>query len=174
MPTRYHPALVALHWALALLIAGALIAGTTMLDGVPNTDPAKLTSLALHMGVGVAILVLMLVRLVVRLRTAHPPQSPAGIAVFDLLAPLVHWGLYAAVIAMALSGIVLSATSGLPAAVFGSGALPATFDAFPARVVHGWLSWAVMGLIGVHILGALLHGAIAGDGVMGRMWFGGR
>lgn len=173
MPTTYHPALVVLHWLAAILIAGALIAGSRLAD-LPDTDPGRLMALRLHMAGGVAILFVMLVRLAVRLRTPHPPKSPTGIVVFDLLAPVVHWGLYAALIGMALSGIALSVASGLGAAVWGGGALPADLGAYALRQVHGLLSWAVLGLIGVHVLGALLHGAIAGDGVMSRMWFGGR
>lgn len=174
MPSRYHSALIALHWLLALLIAGALIAGGTMLEPLANTDPAKLMAFRLHMGMGVAILVLMLLRLVVRLRTPHPPVSSTGHAALDALAPVVHWGLYAAVIAMALSGIALSVSSGLAGAVWGSGAMPPDFAGNPARGVHGILANVIIVLILVHVLGALLHGVFRGQGVMGRMWFGPR
>jgi len=103
---------------------------------------------------------------------SHRPRARTGIAALDWLAPVVHWGLYAAVIAMALSGMALSVTSGLGVAVWGEGAMPADFAGTPARAVHGILSTLVLALIGLHILGALFHGAVKGDGLMGRMWFG--
>lgn len=174
MPRTYHPALIVLHWLLAVMILGALFAGTAVLAPLPNDDPAKLVSFRMHMGLGIAILVLMVVRLAVRLRTPRPPRAITGIALFDLLAPLVHWGLYATVIAMALAGVAISVSSGLGAAVWGSGPMPADFEGNSARLVHGLLAKVLMGLIGLHILGALLHGAIKGEGVMSRMWFGGR
>lgn len=176
MPSRYHSALIALHWVLAILIAGALVAGGAVLEPMANTDPDKLMAFRMHMGMGmgVAILILMVVRVAVRLRTPHPPKSSTGHAALDALAPLVHWGLYAAVIAMALSGIGLSVSSGLAGAVWGSGPMPPDFAGNPARAVHGILGSVIMGLILVHVLGALLHGVFGGQGVMGRMWFGPR
>lgn len=172
MPARYHPALVALHWLLALMLAGALIAGTTVLAPMPNSDPQKLISFRMHMGLGLTILVLMLVRLAVRLRTPHPPKAPTGVALFDALAPVVHWALYAAAIAMALSGVWLSMASGLGAAVWGGGPMPADFAGYPARAIHGVLSKLLLGLIVLHVLAVVFHGAVRGDALLARMWFG--
>lgn len=174
MPARYHPALVALHWLLALALAGALIAGSLVLAPLPNTDPAKLMSFRMHMGLGVAILVLMLVRLAVRLRTPHPPKAPTGVALFDALAPWVHRALYATAIAMALSGIALSVTSGLGAAVWADGPMPPDFAGNPARAAHGMLATLLMALIALHIAAVLVHGILKGDALLGRMWFGRR
>lgn len=174
MPARYHPALVALHWLLALALAGALIAGSLMLAPLPNADPAKLVSFRMHMGLGVAILLLMLVRLAVRLRTPHPPRAPTGVALFDALAPWVHRALYATAIAMALSGIALSVTSGLGAAVWAGGPMPADFAGNPARAAHGLLSKLLITLIALHIAAVLFHGIVKGDALLGRMWFGRR
>jgi cytochrome b561 len=38
-PTRYHPALVVLHWLLALLLIVALTMGTLVLSNLPNSSP---------------------------------------------------------------------------------------------------------------------------------------
>ena len=172
-PLRYHSALVALHWILAVFLTGALVAGNVVLGSMPNSDPAKLTSFAMHMGLGATILVLMIVRLVVRLRTAHPAPVRTGVALADRLAPVVHYAIYAVAIAMAASGMALSVASGLPDAVFGSGTLPETFAAFPQRAVHGLLSNLLIALIGLHIAAVIWHG-VRGDGIMSRMWFGPR
>ena len=172
MPARYHPALVALHWILGVMLAGALVAGATVLAPMDNADPDKLMSFRMHMGLGVVILLLMLVRLAVRLRTPHPPKSPSGVALFDALAPWVHRALYAVVVLMALSGIGLSVSSGLGAAVWGGGPMPADFAGNPFRAAHGVLSKVLMGLIALHIGAVIFHGAVKGDALLGRMWFG--
>lgn len=174
MPRRYHPVLVALHWLLAVFLIGALVAGRFVLDPLPNSDPAKLTSFAMHMGLGGVILILMLVRLVVRLTTAHPAPARTGRALADRLAPLVHWALYAAVIGMAVAGAVLSRQSGLPDAVFGDGPMPPDFSGIAARGVHGALSVVLMLLIALHVGAALWHQFVRRDGLMARMWFGSR
>jgi cytochrome b561 len=173
-PARYHPALVALHWLLALFLIGALVAGKLVLEPLANTDPDKLLSFRMHMGLGLVILVLMLVRLAVRLRTRHPAPADAGSALLNGVSVAVHWGLYAAAIAMAASGVALSVSSGLGNAVFGDGAMPADFAGNPARAVHGVLSGLLLALIVVHVAAAVWHQKVRRDGLMARMWFGPR
>jgi cytochrome b561 len=42
---RYHPALVSLHWLLAVLIVVALLMGSNILSQIPNDNPEKLFAL---------------------------------------------------------------------------------------------------------------------------------
>ncbi len=98
--TRYHILLVTLHWLLALMIIAAMAAGGLVLENIPNNDPFKLTALAGHMILGLGILLLMLIRLAVRLRTAHPPRADIGNHLLNRGADLAHWLFYIVVIAM--------------------------------------------------------------------------
>jgi cytochrome b561 len=88
--SRYHPALVVLHWAPALLIIAALALGALVMVKIPNTDPMKFEALRSHMSGGMAILVLMLIRLVIRSRSAHPDPATAGHPLLDKLAWASH------------------------------------------------------------------------------------
>ena len=74
---KYQPALVVLHWTLAWFIIASLAFGFFVLRTLPNTDPHKIDMLEWHMGLGMAILAAMLVRALVRWRTARP--APAGV-----------------------------------------------------------------------------------------------
>src|SRR6266851_1981018 len=47
--SRYHPVLVTLHWALALLIIVALAGGALKMAPMANTNPMKLEALRVHM-----------------------------------------------------------------------------------------------------------------------------
>jgi cytochrome b561 len=173
--SRYHPLLVTLHWLSAVLIIAALALGALVMVKIPNSDPMKLEALRSHMGGGVLILLLMLVRLLVRTRTAHPATASAGHPRLDRLAWVSHRSLYVAVLGMAASGIFMAIQAGLPAIVFGSGgALPADFWVFPARTVHYLISRMLMGLIALHVAGALYHTLILKDGLLKRMLFGAR
>jgi len=173
--SRYHPLLVALHWFLAVLIFAALALGALVMAKMPNTDPMKIEALRSHMAGGSAILLLMLVRLFVRTRTTHPAAASAGHPTLDRLAWLSHRLFYPAVLAMAGSGLIMALQTGLPAIVFGGeGALPADFWAFPIRTVHYVLSRLLMGLIALHVVGALYHTLILKDGLLRRMAFGRR
>lgn len=174
MPTRYHPLLVALHWLLAAFILGLLVAGTFSLAVKSNSDPAKLLSFRMHMALGVTVLFLMVLRLAVRLTTRQPPRAETGHPLLDRLARATHWALYAVAIAMASSGLALSVASGLPDAVFGGGPMPPDFADYPARQVHGFLARALMVLITLHVVAALWHQFIRGDGIFARIWFGPR
>jgi cytochrome b561 len=88
--SRYHPALVVLHWVLGFLIIAALALGALVMVKIPNTEPMKFEALRSYMGGGMAILALMLVRLVIRSRSAHPEPVTAGHPLLDRLAWLSH------------------------------------------------------------------------------------
>jgi cytochrome b561 len=174
-PSRYHPVLVALHWALTLLIIAALALGALVMARMPNSDPMKIEALRSHMAGGVLILLLMVVRLVVRMVSQHPASASTGAPSLDRLAWVSHRVFYVAVLAMAGSGIVMALQADLPSIIFGrDGALPPDFWAFPVRSVHYLVSRLLMGLIALHIAGALYHTLILRDGLLSRMLFGRR
>lgn len=174
MPTRYHPALVALHWLIAVLLLMALSAGMLVLANTPNSDPAKLEALRIHAPMGLAIGVLMLVRLGLRLTTRKPAPVPAGHPLADRIAALTHGAFYVLVLGMAASGIALGLQSGLSDALAGAAPLPDSFHAFAPRRVHGLLGTLLAALVVLHGLAALYHAVIRRDGLLRRMWFGAR
>lgn len=169
-PQQYPRSFAFLHWMLALFIILALIAGTVLLDGKPNSDPSKIFGLRMHMSLGLVIGALMLWRLIRKIRGPMPAHVDAGNPVLNLLAGAVHAGLYLLVFAMVGSGIALSIQAGLPGIVFGGqGALPENFDAYPPRAVHGLVASGLMVLIALHIAGAVYHQKVLKDGIMSRM-----
>ena len=173
--TRYHPALVALHWLLAILIVAALALGALVMAKLPNSDPHKLEALRSHMTGGTLIVILMLARLFIRRGTAHPAPASAGHAFLDRVAWLSHRFFYVAVLGMAGSGLVMALQTRLPWVVFlHEGALPADFWAFPVRYVHYGFSRLLIALITLHVAAALYHAVILRDGLLKRMFFGRR
>jgi cytochrome b561 len=172
--SRYHPLLAALHWILAVLIIAALALGALVMARIPNTDPMKFEALRSHMLGGTLILVLMLVRLVVRIRTRHPAAASAGHPLLDRLAWASHRLLYAAVFGQAMTGWLMALQTGLPGIPFGGGTLPADFWVYPIRMVHYLFSRMLMALIALHIIGALYHTLLLRDGLLRRMLFGRR
>lgn len=172
---RYHPMLVFLHWGLAAFIAAALILGAFKMAPMPNADPMKAEALRAHMTGGLLILVLMVLRLLTRRATQHPPMVSTGSNLLDAVARISHSALYALVIAMALSGLVMAVQSGIIRLVVGGHAsIPPDFWVFPIRSVHYLISRLLIALITLHIMGALFHTFIRKDGLLGRMAFGRR
>ena len=174
--SRYHWLLATLHWLLAWFIIASLLFGFFLLARIPNADPRKLDMLEWHMGLGMAIFAAMLVRLVVRWRTAKPSPAGVGPQASARAAGWAHLAFYALVFGMVISGYATALIAGLNDSVFArSGApLPATFDGLPTFHLHGWIALVLAILIGLHVAGALWHGLARRDGVMGRMGFGGR
>ncbi|MBL8377416.1 MAG: cytochrome b/b6 domain-containing protein [Burkholderiales bacterium] len=169
-PPVYHKALVALHWLLAVLLAVALIMGSTQLVSIPNSSPDKIFALRAHMIAGSLILLLTVVRLLVRLNTAKPAPASTGNPLLDRLGRLTHVLLYLLVFAMAGSGIAMAIQANLPAAVFKlSAALPGSFEHLAPRQAHGYIAKALIALIVLHIAAALYHQFVRKDGLLRRM-----
>ena len=173
---RYHPFLVTLHWILAIAIAAWLLMGSNILSELPNSDPEKIDSLKVHMAVGIGILVLMLARLIVRLRSAKLTPVDANATTMNKVSTLGHYALYALVIMMAVSGIVTAQIAGLGDIVFfGSGApLPETFEGIVPLAAHEALSVILMLLVAGHVIAALYHQFVLKESLFARIWFGAR
>ena len=175
MVSRYHPLLVILHWVLAVLIIASLALGALVMVKIANADPMKVHALRNHMLGGVLVLVLMLPRLIVRVRTDHPAPASAGHPWLDRLAWASHRLMYVAVLGQVATGLVLALQTNLPQIVFGgAGALPVDFWVYPMRTVHYLFSRALMALIALHVMGAIYHTLFLRDGLLRRMFFGRR
>ena len=124
---------------------------------------------------GVAILILLIARFTVRVRTPRPAPAATGSRLLDRLAILTHYALYAAVALMALSGLATAEMAGLPAIFVGTapGRLPASFDHLLPRLGHAVFAWTIVGLLTLHLLGTLYHVIVRKDGLLRRIWFGG-
>ncbi len=175
-PSRYHPALVALHWLIAIALLFSLGTGMLVLDEIPNSSPEKVDALRTHMTAGIVILLLMLIRFGLRLGTARPAPATTGNAYLDRLARITHWGFYVLVLVMAGSGIATSLLAGLPNIVFGGSGdpLPESFSIYLPRVVHGAVAGLLLAVVILHAAAALYHQFVRRDNLLARMWFGKR
>lgn len=173
---KYHPALVLLHWTLAWFIVASLAFGFFVLEPLSNADPRKLDMLQWHMGLGMAIAAAMLMRLVVRWRSARPAPAGVGTPASARAAGIAHVAFYVLVFGMVISGYATGLLARLNDIVWArNGApLPATFDGYPSFHVHGWIAVLLAALIALHAAGALWHWLVRRDKVMGRMGLGGR
>jgi cytochrome b561 len=174
-PVAYHPALISLHWLSAILVVAAIASGKFWLGETPNSAPDKLVPLGTHMALGTAILLLTIARFLVRARTRRPKRLTAGNVLLDRLATATLRGLYIVLVLMAASGLATAVISGLPAIVLTGvpGSLPDISHLTP-RLVHEALSYVLIVLVSLHVLGALYHHYVRRDGLMSRMWFGRR
>lgn len=160
-----------LHWTMAVLILAMLFVGVGMVASVGGRHDWLL---ALHKPLGVAILLLAVVRLVVRLRHA-PPPLPGDLPWLQRVAALAsHWLLYALMIAMPLIGWAMLSAGGYPVMLGSDLRLPALVPenatAFAwLRAAHGVFAYLFFVTILAHLGAALYHGLIRRDGVLDAM-----
>jgi cytochrome b561 len=160
-----------LHWLMAVMIVTMIFIGIGM---VASVSERHLWLVRLHKPLGIAILVLAVVRLTVRLRR-RPPALPQDLSRFQVLAArMSHWLLYGLMFAMPLIGWAMLSAGGYPVMLSESLRLPSIFPvgagAFAVlRHLHGWLATLLFLTFLGHMAAALHHGLIRRDGVLSSM-----
>lgn len=160
-----------LHWTMAALILAMLFIGVGM---VATVSEKHQWLLAIHKPLGLAILLLAIVRLAVRLRNPPPPLPADLPAPQKLAAHLSHWLLYALMIAMPLIGWAMLSAGGYPVMLTPSLRLPAILPENALvfawlRTTHGALAYLLFLTFLAHMGAALYHGLIRRDGVLRSM-----
>jgi len=161
----------ALHWIMALCLLAMLFIGVGM---VSTIMPKYLALVSIHKPLGIAILVLALIRLAVRLRYGAP-SLPADLPEpMKLAARLSHYALYALMIAMPLIGWGMLSAAAYPVVLFGGVHLPAILpqsDSLHALLwdAHFYLAFGFFALILLHVAAALFHALVRRDGVFDTM-----
>ena len=107
---------------MAVCILAMLFIGVGM---VSTIMPKYLPLVAIHKSLGIAILVLALIRLAVRLRYGAPALPADLPEPMKLAAHLSHYALYALMIGMPLLGWAMLSAAAYPVVLFGGVRLPA-------------------------------------------------
>lgn len=159
-----------LHWAMALMILAMLFVGAAMVASLSGRP----WLLDLHRPLGIAILVLAVLRLVHRLRHPPPPLPDSLPRWQQSAAHASHWLLYGLMLAMPLLGWALLSAAGDPVRMAGDWVLPPIAPRDPAlyaalRWAHGALGYALFATSLVHMSAALRHAWVLRDGVFDAM-----
>lgn len=169
-PARYSSAAIFLHWLLAALLLFQLSLGWR-LETLANVP--QFIAFQLHKSVGIAILLLSLVRLGIRLAVPRPAPVPASPAL-SLLAGATHALLYVVMIAGPLTGWIMVSTATVRVQTLLFNVVPWPHLPLgpgwnkPAETVHEIIAWLFVGLVVLHVAGALRHHMLRDD-VIGRM-----
>ena len=168
---RFNPLQRTLHWLMAICILAMLFIGVGMVSTVASD---YLTLVNIHKPLGIAILVLALIRLVVRLRYGAPPLPLDLPEPMKLAAYLSHYALYALMIAMPLIGWAMLSAAEYPVVLWPAVWLPRIMPLNPSLHTllwnaHFYLAFLFFALILMHLAAALFHGLIRRDGVFDSM-----
>jgi len=169
---RYAAMAQALHWLTAALVFATLALAWVMYN-MPDAAPTRGLLFTLHKSFGITIFALVVARLIWRARHGAPDlEAPAWMRA---AAAASHGLLYLTLLALPLSGYIMSAATGSPISFFGLLDLPGFAEkteptmkaAFLAHV--GFLQWALYGLLLLHVGAAIWHEAVRRDGALERM-----
>lgn len=164
------------HWVIGLGIIALLGIGIWMEGLDVQEAPYKFEIYGLHKSFGIVILALMIGRFCWRVYSA-PVGHHANHKVWEQkLAAIAHTLLYVTAFAMPLTGWAMSSAGGHGVNLFGL-QLP---DIVPENKEwgrmfnqwHGYIGYAMIGIIGLHVAGALKHHFIDRDSTLKRMLFG--
>jgi cytochrome b561 len=168
---RFTPLQRLLHWLMAFCILAMLFIGVGM---VSTIAPKYVPLLSIHKSLGIAILVLALIRLAVRLRYGAPPLPADLPEPMRLAAQLSHYALYILMIGMPLIGWAMLSAAAYPIVLYGGVRLPPILppsDALHTLLwnAHFYLAFLFFALILMHFAAALFHAMVRRDGVFETM-----
>jgi cytochrome b561 len=163
------------HWITAALFIGLIALGLYMED-LPK-GPLKSDLVQIHKGLAIALMAFVVLRIAWRFINPGPAMVRTGTPLEQKLAVAVHALLVLGLVAMPLSGWIMSNAGGHPAGFFGLFTLPALVDKSEvikeiAGTVHELLGKAMIAVIALHLAGALKHHFVYRDDTLRRMIVG--
>ena len=169
---HYSRVAIWLHWIIAGLIVVNLLLGLYHED---FSKPVRASMMFWHKSIGLTVLLLTLARLGWRLGHRPPAFDPVMKPWEMRLASLIHWLFYAFLILIPLSGWLVASTGRAPWTSFYG-----LFDVPPLPLrgeeahelmeeVHELFAKGMIGLIVLHVAGALKHHFEGHRHLIGRM-----
>lgn len=167
------------HWFIGPTIIYLLYLGYTM-SGMEKS-PEKWESYATHKSLGILVLVLSLVFYSWRLFNKKPKALKTMTRSQIIISNLVKYSLLSIMFLYPLTGYLMSASGGHKISFFGQFEVPLLIEKGQelfgqpinqiAHSVHGYLLYITIGLLVLHIGGALYHQFIKKDDILPRMTY---
>lgn len=160
-----------LHWLMAVAVFGLFGLGLWM-TSLTYYDPWYTKGPFVHEGVGISMALMLVFRLVWRATNTKPDDSYLT-PLERLASASTQWGFYVLMIAVMVSGYLISTADGRAIPVFDLFSLPSVYQAKnledTAGTIHLYLAWMTIGLAVLHAAAALKHHFIDKDETLRRM-----
>jgi len=170
MKQQYSKRMVIIHWLTLLLLLVTWYLGD-MLETDRLAKSSTLIGHVAHMAAGISVLFLTILRLTFRGVDGTPPLVSQSL--MDIVAKGVHMFIYALLMALPASGMIVAMTSSVGWALLAGDAsmLPVEYTGpgVVTRAAHDFLFTVLLVVLAVHILGALKHQFILKDNLLKRM-----
>ena len=158
---RYGRASRYLHWSIAILFM-ALVPMGIFTSIIPEDTAFRNAYYVVHKTIGVIVIALVCIRLIWNRVSARPALDESLTAREHKVAKVAHFALYAMMVAMPITGFVMTSFHGYPtfffAWEFGPFWEPSNSATIAWGLFHKYLlPFVLYILLGAHILGALKH-----------------
>jgi cytochrome b561 len=159
------------HWLVVALLLVQYSIGWLMPDLHRGDTPSA--TMTFHVSIGIAILILIVLRLAWRL--THPVAPESSLLPWQRLSSeAMHWLLYVLVLATTITGWLFASLRGWSLSFFYLVPLPmlASDNTEAGKAIDGWhqaAEWMLLAVIGMHVASALIHIFIYRDRIMQRM-----
>ena len=174
LKSRYAASSRWMHWIIFALIVLAYLF-INLFELFPRGSTTRINILGAHFLAGLAVLLLVLPRLMLRVRNGQPPIVPAPPRWSELVGKLTHVLLYAFLLIQPILGVLTLQIGGKAVTLFGVTVLP-SFVSQPDRAlghqfedIHGTIGEIFYYVIALHILAALWHHFGRRDNTLKRM-----
>lgn len=164
---------IALHWLVALAVFGLFGLGYYMVD-LTYYDDWYYSAPHVHESVGLLFAAVVILKFFLRLASISP-RALASHKVWERIsAAIAHWLMYGLIVVVVVSGYLIPTADGSGIDVFDWFTVPSVtgrikgFETIVGKV-HYWSTWLLVGLAGIHALGALKHHLIDRDQTLLRM-----
>ncbi|CCE06772.1 putative cytochrome B561 [Bradyrhizobium sp. STM 3843] len=174
---EYGPVAKLLHWTTVAFVAVVWALGTFG-DELPRGS-VRDTGLLAHMWIGLVILLIAAVRIPWRMANPPPKVTPTEFGRWliewtDPVSRVMHYALYALLIAVPICGIALQFAKGHALPIFGLVEIPSPWLADKAfahtvKEAHEILANVLLALAAFHMAAAVVHHVVFGDDTLRRM-----
>ncbi|MDR2308321.1 MAG: cytochrome b/b6 domain-containing protein [Paucimonas sp.] len=169
-PAAFHPMARLLHWTMAVLILAMLFIGASM---VGDLSPRHPLLVELHKATGLALLLLVLLRIALRLALPHPALPDDLPRLQRLAASASHLLLYGLMLGMPLLGWAMLSAGGYPRPLQLPAIAPHDLQLYAVlRQAHSWAGYLLFATVLLHLAAALVHALVRRDGILHSMWPG--
>jgi len=163
-----------MHWLMAIAIVAMFALGLWMVT-LDYYSPYYNLAPDIHRSAGILLLFLLIFRFAWRVVNEKPDDHE--LSRFEAVAShAVHWGFYPLLLALMVSGYMISTADGQPISVFGWFSVPSLVQGEgqedAAGLVHEILAYATIALAAVHTIAALKHHFVDRSRILTRMWAG--
>lgn len=171
MNFRWPRRIVILHWVSAFTVIGMFASGLWMVDLTYYSDWYK-TAPHWHKSVGLLLFAITALRLMARAATSRPPSFSNTVE--KTLSHVGHALLYTLMIALFISGYLISTADGRAIDVFNWFSVPAFGELFENQEViagdaHFYIAWSLIVLSTIHVIAALKHHFLSKDDTLKQM-----